>query len=187
MSLRKIILISTIINILLASCSLSQKSEDEVVSEIYSEVLAYGFSYGSPYGDGSGNFDYCETGALSISPRTEDFRTVVTNWQQAKDYFPELEQETWENFLQVNSQSAPFPSNLHLGCTYELVDVPPNQPMEDCVVVNYFSQIGFNASKNQALVSYGQSCGFYGCSSLYFAELIEGHWVVIDLDEIVCS
>ena len=182
MSFTKIILASTIIAILLSSCSLSQRSEKEVLSAIYSEVMAYGFSY-----SGSGHFDYCETGALNINPYTDDFRTVVNNWQTAQDYFPELEQETWENFLQVNAQSGPFLRNLDLGCKYTLVDVPPNQPMENCVVVNHFSQIGFNASKNQALVSYGQSCGFYGCSSLYFAELIDGHWVVVDLDEIVCS
>ena len=128
---------------------------------------------------------------LTISSFTEDSRTVTTSdWKTAKHYFPQLEQETWENYLQVNAQQIPFPSDLDLGCKYTLLDLkqnPPEPSMENCSVINSFSQIGFNSRKDQALVSFAQSCGWYSCGSFYFAELIDGHWIVKGLDEVVCA
>ncbi len=185
MNYAKTVFAAMAILILLSSCSLNQKSEKEVTSEIYSEVMTYGFSK-----SGSMNYDYCKEGSLVFSPNTEVASTVTTNtpnWETANNHFPKLERETWDNFLQVNSQQVPFPKDLDLGCKYTLLDVAPNQPMENCVVVDDFSQIGFNSSKNQALVSFGQSCDFYSCSSLYFVELIGEHWVVTNLAVIVCA
>ena len=154
-------------------------------SEIYSQVLSYGLSYTE-----SANLDYCTGKELIISSLTEDFRTVTTNWETAKAFFPQLEQETWENFLQANAQQIPFPSDLDLGCKYTLLEIKPSLPepaTEDCPLVHFLSQIGFNARKDQALVSHVQSCGWYSCGSLYFVELKDGHWIVKNFDEAVCA
>ncbi len=185
MTITKTIFVSAAIIFLLCSCSFGKKSELETQSEIYSRVMAHGFSY-----SGSMDVNYCKDGMLTISSSTEDFRTVTANWETAKDYFPQLEQETWESFLQVNAQQIAFPTDLDLGCPYILLDIkqnPPNPPIENCSVVNFFSQIGLNSGKDHALVSYVQSCGWYSCGTLYFAELIDRHWDIKDFDEIVCA
>ena len=161
------------------------KSEKELQSIIYSEVISYGYS------DTEGeDFDYCKEGDLTISSFTEDFRTVTNDWETARDYFPQLEKETWENFLQLNNQQIPLPNDLDLGCKYALVNINPDLPepfTEDCSVVYFFSQIGFNSRKNQALVSHVKSCGWYSCGALYFVEFIDNQWVVKDLDYMVCA
>lgn len=185
MKFSKAILVSAVIIFLLSSCSFGKKSEQETQSEIYSKAMSYGFSY-----IGSEDLDYCKDKGVIISSVTEDFRTVTTNWKTAKDYFPQLEQDTWENFLQINAQQIPFPSDLDLGCKYTLLDIKPSlpePPTENCSVVHFLSQIGFNSRKDQALVSHVQSCGWYSCGSLYFAELKDGHWIVKNLDEVVCA
>ena len=185
MKFSKAILIAAAIIFVLSSCSLGKKTEQETQSEIYSRAMAYGFSY-----SGSENHDYCKGKSLIISSLTEDFRTVTTNWETAKAYFPQLEQETWESFLQVNAQQIPFPSDLDLGCKYTLVERKPSlpePPTENCPIVHFLSQIGFNSRKDQALVSHVELCGWDSCGSLYLAELTDGHWIVKNLDVIVCA
>ena len=178
MNAAKTILYTVGIIVILSSCSFSQKSEQESMSEIYSDVMAYEFSYGS-----RGNIDYCKDGELTISSLTENHPFDDNSWEWASNNFPQLEQKTWGNFLQVNSQSIPFPSDLDLGCKYTLLDVkqnPPDWSRENCVGIDYFSQIGFNSHNNQALVYRSVSCGDFGVGYLYFAELIDGHWIVTD-------
>lgn len=165
-----------------SSCSSNQKSERENLSEIYSDTMAYEFSYGS-----RGNIDYCKNGPLTISSLTENYPFEEDDWESRKRVFPELEQKTWENFLQVNSQPMLFPSDLDLKCEYALLDVKENLPdwsRENCIDINYFSQIGFNSHKTQALVYRGASCGDFAYGNLYFAELIDDHWVVTDMAEL---
>ncbi len=167
------------------SCSLKTETEKEIQSIIYPEVMLYRYSY-----PGDGKFDFCKDEGLIINSLTEDFRTVTNDWETAKSYFPQLEKETWENFLQLNIQQTPFPSDLDLGCKYTLVNIKSDLPepfTEDCPVVFFFSQIGFNSRKSQALVSHLKSCGWYSCGALYFVELIDGHWTVKGLDYMVCA
>jgi hypothetical protein len=168
--------------IFLVSCSLSQKTEREIMSEIYSDSLAYEFSLGS-----RGNINYCKDGDLVISSLTDDYSFDEDSWQWASNNFPQLERETWETFLQVSSQQIPFPTDLDLGCQYTLLDVkqnPPDWSWENCVGVEYFSQIGFNSRKNQALVFRASSCGDFAYGNLYFAEVVDGHWKVTDMAEV---
>ena len=185
MKFSKAILIAAAIILLLSTCSFGKKSEHETQSEIYSKAMSYGFSY-----SGTENHDYCKGKGLIISSLTEDFRTVTTDWKTAKAYFPRLEQETWEDFLRANAQQIPFPSDLNLGCKYMLLEIKPSlpePPTENCPIVHFLSQIGFNSRKDQALVSHVASCGWYSCGSLYFAELTDGHWIVKNLDVVVCA
>jgi hypothetical protein len=185
MQLTKTILITVGLVVMLSSCSVSDKSERESMSEIYSDVMAYEFSLGS-----RGHIDYCKAGDLVISSLTvtEVFPFHRSDWARAKRVFPRLERGTWENFVQVSSEQVPFPADLDLGCMYTLLDVkqnPPNRSREDCIGIEYFSQIGFNSRKNQALVyrEATSTCGDFGFSNLYFAELIDGHWIVTEIDE----
>jgi hypothetical protein len=185
MKLTRTIFISIACVFLLPSCSLKTETEKELQSTIYSEVILYSYSY-----PGDGKFDFCKDEGLIINSLTEDFRTVTNDWETAKSYFPQLEKETWENFLQLNIQQTPFPSDLDLGCKYTLVNIKSDLPepfTEDCPVVFFFSQIGFNSRKSQALVSHLKSCGWYSCGALYFVELIDGQWSVKDLDYMVCA
>ena len=179
----KMIFVSLSIIFLLSSCSLRRKSESEIMSEIYSDVMAYEFSLGS-----RGNIDYCQAGDLVISSLTvtEVFPFDRSDWERSKRVFPRLEQETWENFVQVSSEQVPFPADLDLGCMYTLLDVkqnPPDWSRENCIGIEYFSQIGFNSRKNQALVYREATCGDFGFSNLYFAELVDGRWIVTDMAE----
>ena len=182
MKISKTILVTIWIIFFLSSCSFRQKSEQEVMSEIYSDALAYEFSLGS-----RGNIDYCNAGELVISSLTDDYPFDEDNWQWASNNFPQLERETWESFLQVSSQQISFPIDLDLGCKYTLLDVkqnPPDWSRENCVGIEYFSQIGFDSRKNQALVFRASSCGDFAYGNLYFAEIIDGHWKVTDMAEV---
>jgi hypothetical protein len=165
---------------LLSSCSLTSKSEHESMSEIYSDVMAYEFSLGS-----RGYIDYCSNGDLVVSSLTEEY-SGNKDWEGARRAFPKLEKETWENFVQVSTERMPFPTDLDLGCAYTLLDVetnPPGWSRENCIGIEYFSQIGFNSHNNQALVWRSVSCGDFGFGNMYFAELIDGRWIVTEISE----
>ena len=166
--------------LLLCSCSLTQKSDRDSMSEIYSDVMAYEFSYGH-----RGYLDYCENDNMIVSSLTDDY-SVRMGWETASIDFPKLEKETWDNFVEVNAKQIPFPADLELGCKYTLLDVeidPPGWSRENCVSVEYFSQIGFNSRKNQAVVWRSASCGDFAFGNTYFAELIDGHWIVTEISE----
>jgi hypothetical protein len=112
--------------------------------------MAYGFS-----DNGGENIDYCKDGDLTVSSIRQDFRTVSYDWQKVNGYFPQLERETWNNFLQVNSRQIPFPSDLDLGCKYTRLYVKqysPDPAKENCLIINWFSQIGFNPRRDQAVL-----------------------------------
>ena len=185
MSWTRIILVHILIILLLLSCSFGKKSEHENMSEIYSEVMAYGFS-----NDGGENIEYCKDGNLTVSSITQDIGPTSYDWQKVNGYFPQLERETWDNFLEVNSRQIPFPSDLDLGCQYTPISTKHysgDPAKEKCLIINWFSQIGFNSRKDEAVVYYSRSCYFHDCNALYFAELIDNNWVVTDLDEVICS
>ncbi len=78
-------------------------SEEDAMSEIYSNI----------------NMTYCKTQGLTISSSTTDlsgyFYQIAPDWQGANLYFPELEQETWENFTAGNLLRNPLPSNLEFS------------------------------------------------------------------------
>ena len=169
MNFLKINLVTIMLIILLSSCSLNLESEHEIKSEIYSGLIDYG-----------------KSGNLVISSLTESQPFDKKDWQWASNIFPQLEKETWENFLQVNSQQVPFPNNLDLDYEYTLLDVeknPPDWSQENCVEIHYFSQIGFNSSRTQALVS--STSDYYDVTygNLYYLERIDGSWKVADMAE----
>jgi len=168
MNSSKKLLITIGLFFLILSCSIRQKSEQEVMSEIYSDII----------------FTACKDQEVVISSLTSSRSFDESDWQWISENFPKLKRETWENFVQVNSQQIPFPNDLELGCKYTLRDVkqnPPDFSREDPVWISSFSQIGFDSSKSQALVS--QFSSFFsfawpGSEGMYFAEIVDGHWKV---------
>jgi len=167
----------------LSSCLLHQKSEREIMSETYSSAMNYDLLYGIIGGD----MDYCRGGQLTLSSLTVENSFHQDSWQYAKNNFPQLEQQTWENFLQVNSRQIPFPSDLDFDCEYTLLEVeqnPPDWSRESFACIYYFSQIGFNSRKNQALVYRGVDCNDFAYGSYFFAEIIDGTWTVTDMADV---
>ena len=84
----------------------------------------------------------------------------------------------------------PFPKDLSLGCKYTLLDVeknPPEWSLNNCVGIYYFSQIGFNSNMSQALVYRAWSCDGFAYGNLYYAEIVDNHWKVTDMAEVVIT
>ncbi len=165
MNLSKKLRVTIVIFFLISSCSIRQKSEQDVMSEIYSDII---FT------------DYCKDREVVVSSLTDDHPFDESDWQWVSKNFPELKRETWENFVQVNSQQMPFPNNLDLGCKYTLQDVKQN-PSDSSLMTYSFSQIGFDSSKNQALVFGFSSFAHSGSGSMYFVEIVDGHWKVTNV------
>ena len=155
------------------------------MSEIYSDSMAYEFSLGS-----RGNIDYCRDGDLTISSLTDNYPFDEEDWQWVSKNLPQLDKETWKDFVRVNSWQVPFPNNLDLGCKYTLLDVeknPPEWALNNCVGVYSFSQIGFNSNMSQALVYHVWSCGYFAYGNLYYAEIVDNLWKVTNMVEVVIT
>jgi hypothetical protein len=172
----KIFLATIAIFFFLASCSirLSPDSEQAAVSEIYTEIFRNDFS---PDGKGI----YCENIDLVVNSITDNRRFEKYDWQWASKTFPQLKQETMENFVQVNSQPIPFPNDLNFGCKYTLRDLeqnPRDWATESSLMIYSFSRIGFDSSKKQAFVSRFVSFAHSGYGVVYFLEMVDGHWNV---------
>ncbi len=155
--------------VLLSSCSINLKSEHEIKSEIYSGLIDYG-----------------KNRDIVIGSLTEAHPFDKKDWQWASNNFPQLEKETWEEFLRVNSQQISFPNNLDLDYKYTLLDVeknPPDWSQENRVEIYYFSQIGFNSNMTQALVSRASDYYDVTYGNLYYLEVDVGYWKVTDMAE----
>ncbi|MFN8414106.1 MAG: hypothetical protein U0Z26_17130 [Anaerolineales bacterium] len=149
------------------------------LSVIYSRTMLYDSQQNN---NSSGN--YCSNPNLNFVSETNPYPTFMKDdWQKASKSFPQLQKTTWENFLRANSRSHPFPENLYLGCDYTLIDIKEKQtvpPEATCTNIYRFSQVGFNIPMNQALVFLSKSCGDFSYGNLYFLELIQGQWTVMD-------
>jgi len=181
MQIRRNILLALAILLTLCSCASGQKTERQTLSEIYSNILGY-HDWGIP-------IIYCLHYDLNMhigSTTYTDPSWTNSKWIWAADELPGLEQETWENFVQVTSEPAAFPSDLKLGCRYTLraeENADPYPPGKGHWDID-FSQVGFNKNRDQALAYFMRMWsgtatsigGGYG--TLYLLELKNGIWTV---------
>ncbi|HNA89591.1 MAG TPA: hypothetical protein PK989_09810, partial [Anaerolineales bacterium] len=138
-------LVISILIIILSSCSpvsIGQSSiptptELETTSNIYGNALAYGDYLHSE----NSSVDYCSSNNLAIYYTSLD-NFSPKRWERFRDDFPEMDQETWENFLKINLEPINLPLNLDIGCKYILVI--PEMSIESYY---YLSRIGFNSLK----------------------------------------
>ncbi len=180
MNMSKKLLALITIFFILASCSISQNSDSEqvAVSQIYTEIFLNDFSP-------DGNSNYCKNIDLVVNSTTDNHNRWFERYdrQLASKPFSQLNQETWENYLQVISQPIPFPNDLNFGCKYTLRDLkqnPRDWSTESSLMIYSFSRIGFDSSKKQAFVSRFASFAHSGNGVIYFLELVDGHWKVIE-------
>jgi len=152
--------------------------EYRTTSEIYSRILTY-----RPPGEAKNFLTDClshQRKLLISSERSILFTSQGRNWQEESEFdLQQIQSITWKDLLQTNSTSSNFPSNLSLGCEYTLVNLKNYEfvPNSDCPIV-MLSKVGFNQTRNQALVLLSQSCGQNISLTLYLLDLVNGYWQV---------
>jgi hypothetical protein len=172
-----------VIILLLSSCrqikesysltdSTTKKNEHEIMSEIYAQVLRYYRQGDSP--------KFCvEDPPIRMSALTDSYADLARdNKEDIFRFFPKLQEETWNDFLSVQSQQVSFPSDLDLGYQYVLVD---NEPKTNCSYL--FSKIAFNQNRDQALLILTVQDESFFVGGMYLLDFVHGQWKITDAED----
>jgi len=167
------------------------KISPEEISQIYQAIIV---SDGYYLADGQVMliFEYAGLDLGPIPPFAEHAVLVY----KSPERLPDLEAQTWENFLDVNSHPIKLDKNLELGTDYILITASEYQelyekpmffamavrtPYPKSGSVEFLSQIGMNENHDQALVYWIYYCGAEcAAGEFYLLQKENGMWLVID-------
>lgn len=174
---KNVLLALIVFPLLLAFFIVRQSIEQRMLSEVYSQRIAWNpkflESVETRCAASKGLFFISESNIYPIP--------IKKNWQEIRVGLPLLQENTWMNFLETNSGSSHFPSNLNLGCEYALLNSKDYKfAYSSHCPVYAFSKIGFNENRNQALFFLSQSCGTSIANGLSLLDFVDGHWKVTD-------